>query len=89
MLKKTAHITEYAILFLLVWRAAKSSFKSQVSDHKLLAGVFLFCLLYAVSDEFHQSFVIGRTSTIRDVGFDVIGMFISYWYVSRHNIKEK
>jgi len=32
-------------------------------------------LLYAISDEYHQSFVIGRGPSILDVGIDTAGVF--------------
>jgi len=35
--------------------------------------VLLVCGVYAVSDEFHQSFVPSRTATARDVGIDAAG----------------
>lgn len=34
----------------------------------------LFGVIYALSDEFHQYFVPGRTSSIRDVGIDSLGI---------------
>jgi VanZ family protein len=38
----------------------------------------LFGLAFALSDEYHQSFVLGRTAKLMDVGFDSIGMFLAY-----------
>lgn len=37
------------------------------------AGVLLFCLLYGLSDEFHQSFITGRESSAADVAADFLG----------------
>lgn len=34
-------------------------------------------MLYAVSDEIHQKFVPGRTSSIYDLGFDISGANIA------------
>jgi VanZ family protein len=34
------------------------------------------CILYAISDEFHQSFVPGRTSRVMDVGIDTLGSLV-------------
>jgi VanZ family protein len=84
LIKKSAHITEYAILFFLIWRAIRNSFKLQVVRPKLFLGILFFCLFYAISDEFHQSFVMGRTPTVRDVGFDLTGMVLA-WYAIKKN----
>jgi len=60
--KKTCHVTEYAILFYLFFRANKS-----------IRFSLVLTLLYALTDEWHQVFIIGREGTLRDVGFDLIG----------------
>ncbi len=71
LIRKAAHITEYAILmFLWVGTLFNFRFKRAVS---LLcaAGV---SLLYAVSDEWHQTFVSNRTGHGIDVAVDAIGI---------------
>jgi VanZ family protein len=70
VLKKTAHMLEYAVLFTLSYRAInkKGSWKTP----------FLFGLAFALSDEYHQSFVVGRSARFFDVGFDCLGMLIAY-----------
>lgn len=79
ILKKSAHVIEYAILYFLLFRAF--GYK-----HKLL--VLFICIFYALSDEFHQSFVPGRTSKLSDVGFDTVGMLLSRLIVSNHQRKK-
>mgnify|MGYP001597391915 CR=1 FL=1 len=74
ILKKPAHVIEYAILFFLTLRAFR---------YKHWPVVLIICILYALSDEFHQSFVMGRTSKLTDVGFDTVGMLLSSLYVKR------
>ena len=69
--KKIAHISEYAILFALFFRATKGR----------LPISFLLTMLYAVSDEFHQSFVLGRTATYFDLGFDLSGANIASYII--------
>lgn len=66
VVKKTAHVSEYAIFFWLTFRANKS-----------LKYSLLICLLFALSDEWHQTFVPGREGALRDVGFDTIGILLS------------
>lgn len=65
--KKTAHLTEYAILYLLIFRATK----------KNLIFSLILTLAYALSDEIHQSFVPGRTAAWYDFGLDLSGASIA------------
>ena len=69
--KKFGHITAYAILMWLLLRTFASD--KHLSARQSIAA-FAMLLLYAVSDEFHQFFVPGRTSTWIDVAcFDFLG----------------
>lgn len=70
----TVHIFEYGVLYFLVFRAVNSLTVKRTSNWFL---PFVFCLVYAVSDEFHQKFTPGRKATIQDVGFDFSGMLLS------------
>jgi len=65
LLRKLAHVTEYAILAALLCRALR-----RVAAAIVLAG------LYAVTDEVHQTFVDGRLGTPRDVAIDLVGVFV-------------
>lgn len=69
VLRKFAHFTEYAVLCMLVLRLAALHF----SIRKALIYSLLFCLIYACSDEFHQTFVPGRVGTPMDVAIDTSG----------------
>ena len=71
LFKKTAHITVYAILYVLIQRALNLTTKLNINVSWKVA--LLLCVLYGVSDEIHQSFVSGRQGTLRDVGFDTLG----------------
>ncbi|KKT73714.1 MAG: Acetobutylicum phosphotransbutyrylase [Candidatus Collierbacteria bacterium GW2011_GWB1_44_6] len=66
--KKLAHVLEYAILMILMYRAV---------GEKNSAKAFLFALVFAFSDEIHQLFTPTRTGKLRDVGIDAIGMALS------------
>ena len=66
------HSIEYFMMGLL----ANLAFRTRpLSFRIVMAAVIatLFCACYAVSDEFHQYFVAGRTADVRDVRSDVIG----------------
>lgn len=71
MIKKTAHLVEYFVLAVLVYRAL---FKAGVTRKKSIIITLVFCVLYAMSDEWHQSFTPGREPRIRDVVIDSVGV---------------
>ena len=73
VVRKCAHLTEYAILAALLYRALRQKTAS------LWRAAFLalvIAAIYASLDEFHQSFVASRTGSPGDVGLDVIGAAI-------------
>ncbi len=74
--RKCAHVTEYAILALLLWRALRSVPALRTKTLMVFGAVLLGCALFAASDEFHQSFVKSRTPSVRDVLLDVSGAFL-------------
>lgn len=69
-----AHFTEYAVLAALLWLALRST--PALVQHATLAA-FVVAVLYAVSDEFHQSFVPGRYPDVRDVLVDAAGALVA------------
>src|SRR5205823_14930599 len=83
-LRKAAHVSEYAVLAVLLYRAfVHTVFQSR---RALSAGVVLLsCAAYATSDEFHQSFVPSRTASLRDVMIDLCGVTLAvllYWSIA-------
>ena len=71
--RKCAHVTEYAVLALLLWRALRSVPVLHTKTLLVFGAVLLGCALFAASDEFHQTFVKSRTPSVRDVLLDVTG----------------
>lgn len=71
--RKMAHFTIYMILGILVTLLVR---EYNVSFNKCLFISLLVCLLYSISDEVHQLFVIGRSGEILDVLIDTSGSFI-------------
>jgi VanZ family protein len=63
VLRKCAHVTEYAVLGALLYRALEREVPA------LAAGV-----AYAASDELHQHFVQGRHASPVDAGIDAVGV---------------
>ena len=45
----------------------------------LVLAAGLFCVCFAGLDEYHQSFISGRSPSLRDVGIDSIGVFIGIY----------
>ncbi|OGK41643.1 hypothetical protein A2954_07220 [Candidatus Roizmanbacteria bacterium RIFCSPLOWO2_01_FULL_37_12] len=82
---KSLHMIEYAILYFLLLRAFYSISKSYLTiNHKFLYPL-LISILYAASDEIHQTFVPTREGKIRDVFIDTAGIIMMYIYI-KHNI---
>jgi VanZ family protein len=74
VLRKGAHMTEYAILACLLVRATSS-----------YAWAFGVAVAYAATDEFHQTFVRGRHGSPIDAGIDAVGALVglAVWHRSR------
>lgn len=67
--RKIAHMGEFFILFLL-WYVVLIKEKNK----NILLYSAIIAIFYAMTDEFHQLFVQGRTANIVDVGVDSIGV---------------
>jgi len=82
ILRKLAHLAEYGILSFLTMRALLKSVRMSVAKAVLVSAIF--CVLYAVSDEFHQKFVPGRGPSVIDVFIDSMGVFfVSIMYYNK------
>ena len=78
-LRKIAHITEYFILTFILYRAFRGSFN--LNFIRLFMYPAVFALLYALADEFHQSFVLGRSCSLGDVLIDSLGIIGFYIFI--------
>jgi len=72
VIRKLAHLTEYFVLGLLLFRAFKGDSTESHGWRWALSSIIIVAL-FAASDEFHQTFVATRTPSIIDVGIDTIG----------------
>ncbi len=72
-LRKIGHLTEYAILAALFWRALRSARNLPAKMSTLFVGVWVACAILAAIDEFHQSFIASRTASLNDVLTDSLG----------------
>jgi len=73
VIRKCAHVSEYAVLGVLLWRALWSVPALRRKTLIVFGAVLLGCALFAASDEFHQMFVKSRTPSVHDVLLDVAG----------------
>jgi VanZ family protein len=82
VVRKCGHLTEYAILAALLYRAF-------VKRWAVIA--FVISALYAMLDEFHQSFVATRTGSPWDVMIDCIGALagLAIYSIVTRNPKSK
>lgn len=72
--RKVAHVTEFCILFFLFHWSFWLSLKNQNRAEWPLILSFAATALYAMSDEWHQSFVPGRSAGVNDVLVDLFGV---------------
>jgi VanZ family protein len=76
LLRKLAHVTEYAVLT-LCWLRALRGLGVTRDNRVAIALAIALALAFSASDEFHQTFVRGRHGTPVDVLIDSIGMTIA------------
>jgi VanZ family protein len=76
--RKTAHITEYAVFALLVWWARRKSVRGDPRPWNRSDAVFVLgvVLAYAATDEWHQSFIPSREGRVTDVLIDFGGAVV-------------
>ncbi len=74
-IRKLAHMTEFGILFCL-WRWSISCTFGNARHTPLLA--LAATIVYAASDEYHQSFVPGRSATLSDALVDSMGALCAW-----------
>ena len=73
IIRKAAHMFSYFILAILLFM---SMYDKKVHLEKISLKALVFTFLYALSDEFHQLFIEGRSGEFRDVMIDTSGGFI-------------
>ena len=73
IIRKSAHLISYMILAILMTQALRIS---KVKGYRLYIISLILCIIYAISDEIHQSFVPGRGPQLLDVIIDTSGASI-------------
>ena len=74
LVKKTMHAAGYGVLAVLWWRALCGvGVLVRVPARHLSAWAIVLTAVYAAGDEWHQTFVPGRTGRASDVVIDLVG----------------
>ena len=81
ILRKIAHMAEYGILTVLLFRAYLKS--NGFTIRKSISFAVIFALTYALADEYHQLFVFGRQGSFNDVFIDSLGVFFVAFLIYR------
>jgi len=79
LMRKATHFAEYFVLTGLWWWALST----RIDPGRALPVAVAISVTYAISDEWHQSFVDGRVGTWRDVVIDSAGALTAAWLIAR------
>ena len=74
IVRKSAYFSIYAMLGLLTTNFMLTIENKKMSKRAIFA--LIFCMLYAITDEFHQKFIPGRSAELRDVLIDTSGAML-------------
>lgn len=81
VLRKLAHMTVFGLLAVGCVRGL--AFHG-VTGRAALVGAVALAGVYAVSDEFHQTFVSGRSGSPIDVAIDIVGITVALALLARN-----
>lgn len=76
IIRKLGHVTVYFILTILLLHALQSKKQLRIGKKKYIIAFFI-TIIYAMSDEYHQSLTGFRDGRWMDVGIDGIGIFLA------------
>lgn len=85
LMRKATHFGEYLVLTALWWWALST----RIGPDRALAWALAISIGYAISDEWHQSFVDGRVGTWRDVLIDSAGALTAAWLIYRARVRPR
>jgi len=83
LVKKGGHLMGYCLLGLCIVRGAGQPVK------RTIFWSLVFTFFFAISDEFHQSFVPGRNSSFLDIGIDMSGCGVGLYFYSKNGWLKK
>jgi len=84
LIRKLAHCTEYGVFGLLLYHSLEPRHPERW-DIRGAYGALIIAGLYSLTDEYHQSFVPGRTASLVDCGIDTVGALLGmvFLYAAR------
>lgn len=71
--RKIAHFSEYLVLGILLFKAFE---QGKLLNKNFVYKAFLVSVFYALTDEFHQAYIPGRSAQWQDVLLDCFGAFV-------------
>ncbi len=80
---KTFHLIEYAALNFLFFRAFYGWGNKKGDITKILILSLFFSIVYAATDEYHQTYTATREGRFRDVIIDSAGAVLMYIYIRK------
>ena len=89
LVKKVSHALSYGLLAWLYGRALSRSTRTSAAVRVLSAGL---AVAYALTDEYHQSFVPGRHGRWLDVAIDGVGAcsaMLLDWWMERRRVRPR
>ena len=89
LIRKAAHVTEYFVLGLLLFRTFRGN-STLLWNWRWSFFAVIGVALWAASDEFHQSFVPTRTASALDAGIDTAGGILAQFVAALwHRYRKK
>ena len=88
LIRKAAHVTEYFILGLLLFRGLRGG-SAASWNWRWSWGALIVVVLWAAIDEFHQSLVPTRTASLVDVSIDTAGGALALFVIGLCNRHRK
>lgn len=88
LVRKLGHWSEYAVFSILLSRALRDD-REGGFRLRYAAWTVALVFIYAASDEFHQTYVPGRTASIRDVLIDLFGGICGTFWMLTHGKKKQ
>jgi len=78
--RKIAHISEY---FVLTYFFIRAFLGHKIDKNNALILSVVLAIIYSISDEYHQTLIVGRSGRMEDVLIDSVGVMLMIWLWSK------